>query len=1448
MNAIIPINVTALRVSRNDNDSIVGKYKGRVAYFENMPYHGGKDGVSTGDAIVRPLEIDDSAIDKLGIGVHLHWELPDYFKKGVQTPDNPVVTFPQAPNRWLVTRYLTLGDDADETKNTWGEPTTKSWVIESDYVTESSPLEMKDETGVSRPTTSVPLEIVSPQPFGYMGRVQYVENWDPDNVTTHPENYLPAYQMEDGTPTYLNSIGFLGPGFSAYYPDCCSIFGFWDHFQDDQDVYNRIVNNSEIPFKVSYQVVGWIDGGINDPLDGIADLVTQQYNDYITQSKDKGTTIDQTPADYYANILQSNLGWEINPAEITYTTDAATELITSLTSPEKTICNGVIQEIVWNLNKGTGNASFLQNPETAANSDNGAFWIDTIDLAIGNTPLQALSALLKSEMGNTDDYDEQDEDDDVLNDYEYLLDALQLNLLNDLENQNNKFIELEESLHSNGFSKHQGGLIWVVQQNPTDPNQQGNVSNEITLPTTLAEQLNVLNTAQKNYDTGRALVDGLRKQLYMDWFRYVHIFNAEEQGKDPGTNVSLDDLEDFLQNNNNDACTLVVNAGNDVGILSYILDADAGSIINIDPPQSAVTSKAYLVYQAFQAFKTAMADYPNWNFFATPSSPFWMPTDPVAVIEGNKIEPIIRNGTAQYLSIRSSSQLFDALIIDYNSQPTTINPSDISTVLNNLQIPTALPYQNDIQSLIDESLLLIPTFANTIGNILNDKVGGNLTANDLANFISALQSAQGGLSPLDNGTDTGLYNAIRQEGYIAEVNPSQSLTTPLSMDITFTNTINNGWAPNPIAWSAQQQYINFDTNRYDPFLPVNLVWELGFQPLLRDGSGNYDASILKDKFQMDTDNIDYQYLDTNLSNTFNPSQINYTGSIFLSKNTSYSLTKQIDNYKNQYPNDTETIQVLDSISDYYNDRNYMSQTMSGFNIQQALRNYIAQIPLANLTEGPRDDVTTYIGEAITTAAGTDNWYDTSFNSQLPIDKEDLATYNFGPLRAGFMEMQRMKIVDVFGQVLQTNTNGQNTDGPLEAISAIPVKPVASDTINANKVYLPPRLVVPSRLWFRWLSAEHNNEVNGISADFVEMNTHPSTSPVFGWVLPNHLDNSLFFYQSDGSAIGSLGIEHGTLMYRTRVGNSDNLDNILSEDIGVEGSPSVNPHLANFLWYLNGKTPAFLEDMMAAIANSDQFINPANHAQNASLSVLIGRPLALTRAIIGLETEGNLLPLNQSDEPPAANISSPWADDINNGRTDYMDRMTTSSASLGELTFPIRLGDLTNLDDGLVGYLIESSDPMPYDIFYAPAATAGQQNGVEVPAFDSLQKQLNAVPDVLTLLVDPRANVHATVGVLPVEELGIPFDQYSKGMQSLEMTFFTMPVLNERQQLTVPLPKENGYLWSWVKPENTGSVNLKDQAANGNAVWDFSPQTAIEGWLRLTPDNTTPGTDPEPTGD
>lgn len=1095
-----------------------------------------------------------------------------------------------------------------------------------------------------------------------------------------------------------------------------------------------------------------------------------------------------------------------------------------------------MEEIVWNMLTSPGTSSFLGDPD---NPTEPHIWQENdLKIAIGNTSVEALSALLKNDSGHQTD-------PDLLKSYEYLLDALQLGLLNNLEAENNNIAALEEALHSAGYAREQGGMNWILQQKTIDSDLPVDPDTAISLPLDISEQLSLLNELQKTYDMGRSALIGMRKQLFMDWYRYINMY----AGGILSPNVSINTLTNFLNTGSSELAG-VVDTGEAIGLLTYLSSPDSDGVISgVKRPAGTEISAAYKVWDMLEKINQLLVNYPDWEIMAVPGSAFWLPTAPVAVMEGQRMQPVYRNGQptsktgARLQQIRMDTELLNKLIFQYEGADFTVAAASLAGLA---ALPDSLPYRSTIVGIIQEGGLLLPSFALYVTNGLAAQGGTNNPAVvQKDNTVASVLLLQGGVSPLDGGQPlTGLFAYVRENEPDRLANPAVEITAPLSLQLTFTNNQQSGWAPQQISWNTQLLHPDLSQQRYDPFLPVMMIWNLSFYPLRQLGEGaNYSPDNLTRFFELDPDRITLNYKVDQLPFTA-PDAVKYSAGASMSKKSVYSLTYQIDSYVTAYPEDPAD-PALEAISASYKGRNILSQTLSNLNIEQVLGYYIAQITMENLTMGSRDSVTSAIQQAAISANPGDNWYDYGFNSEAPIATGPLALANFGPMRGGFLEINSLELVDVFGQRMQLNTPEKQDNGALEVIAAFTVAPMQGDIENAGKVYLPPRILAPTRLWFKWLSASYNNSVPGIDGDFVEMTSHPVSSPICGWLLPNHLDNSLHFYDQEGTPIGSFGVEHDRMVYRTKAGNSDNPSDLMSQDIGpyLDPDPPVNIHVAALMWYINNKSGGvgtqnsgvFLRQLAATILASDKYIQPASYGQDASLAVLLGRPLAITRAVISLETAGNLLPLNQADT--AGN--TPWPTAINAGTTNYKDRMVSGSAGLEKVLIPLQLGDLSNVNDGLIGYLIENEgnngDPYGLDEFYAPAADPASTTGVVVPKPDTIELTLNAAPLICTFLMNPSAAIHATTAILPVAQLGVPADQYAKTLSNLQMTFFTSPMLRGHQQMVVPLPGQSGYVWSWLDAGGQAPVPLAADGADSNAVWGYSPQYLLEGWLSLQAD-------------
>jgi hypothetical protein len=348
------------------------------------------------------------------------------------------------------------------------------------------------------------------------------------------------------------------------------------------------------------------------------------------------------------------------------------------------------------------------------------------------------------------------------------------------------------------------------------------------------------------------------------------------------------------------------------------------------------------------------------------------------------------------------------------------------------------------------------------------------------------------------------------------------------------------------------------------------------------------------------------------------------------------------------------------------------------------------------------------------------------------------------------------------------------------------------------ISLPPRLVQPARINFRWLSAIEGEQ---------EMNSHPATTPICGWILPNNLDNSLAIYDSQGKALGSI--------------------NQLAQWQAAPGENTVIPfdkiddHLQKVINYIIKQGAEFLSNFISALDSGLENIDPENSAQNQGLALLMGRPIALVRASLNLELEG--LPAINQDWGVF------WQDLRRNFReTDGFEKVK----------FPIRLGEYKQLNDGLLGYWLEGDNGSLKDVFYAPQSDLEVINHPAIKFHNAnnpwhIDLNLKDPPTLLTMLIDPRGKVHATTGILPTKSIDIPPDQYQQALEKIEITFFSAPILTDYGKINLALPDEVGYQWSWLEKEKEQwSTADKIGQTNVNAIFS-GKQEIREGWLKLS---------------
>jgi hypothetical protein len=184
----------------------------------------------------------------------------------------------------------------------------------------------------------------------------------------------------------------------------------------------------------------------------------------------------------------------------------------------------------------------------------------------------------------------------------------------------------------------------------------------------------------------------------------------------------------------------------------------------------------------------------------------------------------------------------------------------------------------------------------------------------------------------------------------------------------------------------------------------------------------------------------------------------------------------------------------------------------------------------------------------------------------------------------------------------------------------------------------------------------------------------------------------------------------------------------------------------------------------------------------------------------------------------------------------------------DLCWPVRLGDSALRDDGLVGYFLDTPDggnATTWDAFSVVRLPDGLKSDGYLKAIgdagdvalkftddtqtpDPAQQQLQR----LTMLVDPRAAVHAFTGLLPVTTLALSDRFTSPALQAMTYLFRAGPFLTSRDAVRLPRPAERKGTWSWFDHVLGQAVPIAP--ADAGTRLPVTPPVALEGWLKLTP--------------
>lgn len=447
------------------------------------------------------------------------------------------------------------------------------------------------------------------------------------------------------------------------------------------------------------------------------------------------------------------------------------------------------------------------------------------------------------------------------------------------------------------------------------------------------------------------------------------------------------------------------------------------------------------------------------------------------------------------------------------------------------------------------------------------------------------------------------------------------------------------------------------------------------------------------------------------------------------------------------------------------------------------------------------------------------------------------------LVAGRMRLLRARLVDAFGRHLGV---------PIDAV-AVPER--ASVAGDAGALALPPRLLRPARWQFRLVDAATpagTVGTVGTEAKVDQIDTSLQVSPVCGFLLPDHLDETLEVFDATGRPLGELlhePVDNG-VMWEIAPGRQGPADSgprfgltAPQQPLGLLAAGVIAADSAARARRTDEDESA-LTALLRAVDTSLWTVDTFATFGAEHIAGLVGRPIAVVRAQLELQVQ----PTDDVDLSDPARAAE-WAQ---------------ARAALDRYAFPVRIGELTRTDDGVLGFFVDDDYSHLRIVDKAIAGGAresgrskgqlgllGSSSGVPDPKqidhpyvlgtddADTLHLHLGQRV-TLTLLMHPASRAHLTSGLLPRKYVQLARDWVGPGLAAIAPSLRTGPVLVETdldadQQVRLPkvsvFGNDQDFWW-----RDTPATWRHDAilAATQTAFLPSTPAEFREGWVRVAP--------------
>ena len=472
----------------------------------------------------------------------------------------------------------------------------------------------------------------------------------------------------------------------------------------------------------------------------------------------------------------------------------------------------------------------------------------------------------------------------------------------------------------------------------------------------------------------------------------------------------------------------------------------------------------------------------------------------------------------------------------------------------------------------------------------------------------------------------------------------------------------------------------------------------------------------------------------------------------------------------------------------------------------------------------------------------------AYEGQMPLDRESdaadpkaIASELPAPFFGGRLRLDSMRVVDAFGRTLDLDVTKLQTTQALEVNGA------------PSSILMRPRMQHAARWVVRFVGAPQKDAPDpSFRPDAFVDQVAPDAmiNPVAGFLLPDHIDESLEVFATDGTPIGELAHDSITNAVTWEpapgrplppdAGPFSGLDDsqspiadiaagVLLADVAARGMP-VPP------------TSTSLTSMLRAIDTTMWTVDTYEALGSPSIAGLVGRPVAVVRAMVRLETP------DDNEYVTATHVGGAEA-------------RRAIFAALRDIRFPFRLGALERSDDALLGFYVGDDFlhlHLVDKVVLSQAPDSGRQRGVlgqlgsaidvsSVPIdhpYVVAEDELYIRPGqeiALTLLMLPAGKVHLTSGLLPRKALTLAEDWVGPGLKAISPSVRVGPVLVDPSEIRLPLIRAMGPRQRFTR--RTGPLTWRDDpitASTMSAYLPRMPHEAQEGWIRVQPEENTEG--------